>query len=298
MPHGQRNSFFKGHALGNDYIVVDPATLDFRLDPGAIRFICDHNRGVGGDGIIGVGSSQRADFGISIYDADGSEAETSGNGLRIFALYALLTANATQNEFEVETKAGISRVRLEVDPDGEVVWASASMGRASFSPADLPCTLAAYELVNAAVRVQDRWLNFTGVSVGNPHCVVFSDEGDTWTREDLLRLGPELERHPLFPNRVNVQLASVEGPTAIEIMIWERGSGETLASGSSSCGAASAAVRLGLVRSPVVVTAPGGSVSIEVDDEFNVTLTGPVSAVCHGSLSSSFIKTVRTTSDA
>ena len=292
MYSSQRNSFFKGHALGNDYIVVDPANLDFRLDAGTTRSICDRNRGVGGDGIIGIGSSNRADFGISIYNADGSEAETSGNGLRIFGLYAVHADKTARNDFLVETKAGLSRISLEVDPDGDVVWASASMGRASFSPSDLPCTLAVPELVDTEAAVRGRRLRFTGVSVGNPHCVVFSEEGDDWTRADLLRLGPELETNPLFPNRVNVQLASVEGPRAIKIMIWERGSGETLASGSSSCAAASAGVRLGLVRSPVTVSAPGGSVSIEVDDEFNLALKGPVSAVCHGVLSSSFIKAV------
>ena len=197
MPSLRRNSFFKGHALGNDYIVMDPATLDCRLDPSTIRTICDRNRGVGGDGIIGIGSSSRADFGISIYNADGSEAETSGNGLRIFGLYALHSGRTTENDFCVETKTGISRVRLETGPDG-YVSASASMGRASF----------------------------------------------------------------------------------------------TLASGSSSCAAASAAVRLGLVRSPVTVNAPGGSVSIEVDEEFNLVLTGPVTSVCDGYLSPSFVKAV------
>ena len=296
MPASQRNSFFKGHALGNDYIVMDPANLDFKLDPGTIRSICDRNRGVGGDGIIGISSAVEADFGISVYNADGSEAETSGNGLRIFGLYALYEAKTTKNDFHVETKAGISRVRLEVDPDGDANRASASMGRASFRPYDLPCALRVPELVNAEVLVQGRRLNFTGVSVGNPHCVVFSEEGDEWTRDDLLSLGPELESHTLFPNHVNVQLASVKGPRAIKIMIWERGSGETLASGSSSCAAASAAVRLGLVKSPVAVSALGGSVSIEVDDEFSLTLKGPVSAVCEGSLSSSFVKTLRATS--
>ena len=291
-----KNGFFKGHALGNDYIVMDPANLDCQLDPRTIRAICDRNRGVGADGIIGIGTSSKADFGISIYNADGSEAETSGNGLRIFALYAFQAAKANGPSFLVETKAGISRVRLEVDWEGDVTAISASMGRASFTPTDLPCTLMTPELVGAEVSVQGRRLSFTGVSVGNPHCVVFSDEGENWTPDDLLRLGPQLESNPLFPNRVNVQLASVESQTAINILIWERGSGETLASGSSSCAAASAAVRLGLVRSPVTVNAPGGSVSIDVDDEFNLTLTGPVSSVCQGTLSSSFIKTVNAAS--
>ena len=269
---------------------MDLANLDFQLNSNAIRWICDRNRGVGGDGVIGVGSSDSADFGIAIFNADGSEAETSGNGLRIFGLYALSAGKTTQNDFLVETKAGISRVRLEVDRDDDVVLASASMGRASFKPRDLPCTLAVPELVEQEVTVQTRRLKFTGVSVGNPHCVVFSEEGHHWTRDDLLSLGPQLERHSLFPNRVNVQLARVESERAIKVMIWERGSGETLASGSSSCAAASAAVRLGLVRTPVTVNTPGGNVAVEVDDEFNLVLTGPVSSVYDGFLSPSLVK--------
>ena len=200
-------------------------TWTFTSTRAIIRSFCDRSRGVGGgDGIIGIGSATEADFGISVYNADGSEAETSGNGLRIFGLYALHEAKKTKNDFHIETKAGISRVRLEVDPDGDTIRASASLRRASFRPSDLPCVLRVPELVNAEVLVLGRRLNFTGVSVGNPHCVVFSEEGDEWTRDDLLSLGPELESHTLFPDRVNVQLASGKGPSAIKIMIWERGS--------------------------------------------------------------------------
>ena len=289
MQLNHRNYFFKGHALGNDYIVMDPANLDFQLTPKAIRSICDRTRGVGGDGIIGIGNSERADFGISIYNADGSEAEVSGNGLRIFGLYALNSGRTDQEEFSIETQSGISLMRLEVDETGKVIQASASMGRASFNPADLPCALNVDELVEEVIVVDSRRFTFTGVSVGNPHCVVFDNANQGWTRDDLLLLGPTIENHPLFPSRVNVQLASIVSDNAIKIMIWERGSGETSASGSSSCAAASAAVRLGLVSSPVLVMAPGGSVSVEVDEEFNLLLSGPVSSICEGYLSPPFV---------
>ena len=289
MQFNHRNHFFKGHALGNDYIVMDPANLDFPLTPNAIRTICDRTKGIGGDGIIGIGSSSRADFGISIFNADGSEAEISGNGLRIFGLYVLTAAKTAKEEFSVETLAGISQVRLDVDERGEVLSASASMGQASFRPTDLPCVLNIDELVEGQIVAQGRRFTFTGVSVGNPHCVIFNEAEQDWTREDLLRLGPAVENHALFPHRVNVQLASVVNDSAIKIMIWERGSGETSASGSSSCAAASAAVRLGLVRSPVLVHPPGGSVSVEVNKEFNLLLSGPVSAICEGYLSPPFV---------
>ena len=290
MSLGRRNSFFKGHALGNDYIVVDPQNLDFRLNPGTVRLICDRNRGVGGDGVIALIGTSNADFGISIYNADGSEAEISGNGLRIFGLYAHSVCGVTGDHIRVETKAGISRVRPQVSRTGEVISASVDMGQASFKPSDLPCTLGVPELVEQPIETEGRMLHFTGVSVGNPHCVIFSEEGKDWTRDDLLSLGPALECHRLFPNRVNVQLASVRGDRHVRIWIWERGSGETLASGSSSCAAASAAVRLGLARSPVEVISEGGRMSVEVDDEFNLVLTGPVSSICQGILTPSFVE--------
>ncbi len=292
MPVNQRNSFFKSHSLGNDYVVLDPAILDFRLTSGAIRLICDRNTGIGGDGVVALRQSTKADFGVSIYNSDGSEAETSGNGLRIFGLYALDTRMTTKHDFNVESKAGVSRVRMGVDRVGDVFSASVTMGKASFRPADIPCTLDVPELMAQKIVVRTRALRFTGVSVGNPHCVIFSDCGYEWTRDDLLRLGPELELHRIFPRRANVQLASAVSQTAIRIMIWERGSGETSASGSSSCAAASVGVRLGLVKSPVEVNAPGGSVSVEVDPEFNLSLSGPVSSVYEGSLSSSMVKNV------
>ena len=285
-----RNSFFKGHALGNDYIVVDQQNLDFRLSPGTVRLMCDRNRGVGGDGVVALARTRNADFGILIYNADGSEAEISGNGLRIFGLYAHSVCGATGNDIRVETKAGISRVRLQVGQTGDVTSAAVDMGRASFRPLDLPCTLEVSELVEQPIEVHGRLLKFSGVSVGNPHCVIFSEDGLDWARDDLLSLGPALECHPVFPNHVNVQLASVDGDRDVRIWIWERGSGETLASGSSSCAAASAAVRLGLARSPVEVSSEGGSVLVEVDDEFNLVLTGSVSSICQGFLSSLFVE--------
>jgi diaminopimelate epimerase len=167
------------------------------------------------------------------------------------------------------------------------------MGGASFRPADLPCTLAAEELIDQPIPVDGRELRFTGVSVGNPHCVLFREKGQEWSRRELLDLGPRLENHELFPRRINVQLAVPLGPQSIYILIWERGAGETQASGSSSCAAASAAVRLGLVGSPVTVQAPGGALEIEVSDDFDLTMKGPVDEVATGSFTPAFIRSLR-----
>ena len=288
-----KNGFFKGHGLGNDYIALNPAELDFRLTPANIRAVCDRHWGVGSDGILALEDSRRADFAVRIYNPDGSEAEKSGNGLRIFGRYLYATRKTRKRRFSVETRGGLVEVDLHLDSHGEPASATVEMGRATFSPGDLPCALKVAELVRRPIEAAGRKLLFTGVSVGNPHCVVFKDEGGEWSREELLELGPELENHRLFPRRTNVQLAVPLGPRSIYILIWERGAGETQASGSSACAAASAAVRLGLVKSPVTVKAPGGALRIKVGGDFDLTMKGPVAEVARGAFSNSFIRTLR-----
>jgi len=288
-----RNGFFKGHGLGNDYIVMDPKELDFRLTPKNIRLICDRNWGIGSDGILTLERSKKAHFGLRIYNPDGSEAEKSGNGLRILARYLHATRKTKRRTFTVDTKGGLVSIDLHVDRHGDASAATVEMGHATFAPKALPCSLKVKELVEQPVSVMKKKLTFTGVSVGNPHCVVFRPKGQKWTREELLSLGPELENHKIFPRRTNVQLVVPTGPRRIYIQIWERGAGETLASGSSSCAAASAAVRLGLVKSPVRVDAPGGTLNIEIDEAYNLTMQGPVAEVGRGALSASLVRELK-----
>ena len=263
-----KNRFFKGHGLGNEYIVLDPAELTFKLTPERITWICDRRKGIGSDGVLTLQDSDSADFGLRIWNPDGSEAETSGNGLRIFACYLRATGRTQKQSFSVETPGGKVQVETQIDPCGVVSAATVQMGRATFSPAALPCTLDIEELVEQPIKVTGETLTFTGVSVGNPHCVVFHPRSQRWQPEpddllwrrvDLLRIGPALETHPIFPNRTNVQLAETTGLDSIRILIWERGAGETQSSGSSACAAASAAVRQGMVTPPVTVESPGGA---------------------------------------
>ena len=284
-----KNQFFKGHGLGNDYIALNPADFMFKLKPRIIRTICDRNWGVGSDGILALHPSKKADFGLRIYNPDGSEAEKSGNGLRIFGCYLYETRKTRKRKFSVETKGGLVHIQLELNGNGHVSGATVDMGRASFQPMALPCSLRVPELIQQPVKAAGQSLRFTGVSVGNPHCVVFKRKGEKWTRDDLLQIGPELENHTTFPKRTNVQLAMPIGPHTVSILIWERGAGETLASGSSACAVASAGVRLGLVKSPVTVKAPGGTLNITVDSQFNLTMKGPVAEVARGELSQAFI---------
>ena len=287
-----KNHFFKGHGLGNDYIALDPAKLSFKLTSRTIRTLCDRNWGIGSDGILALVPSKKANFGLRIYNPDGSEAEKSGNGLRIFGCYLYHTRQTRKKHFTVETKGGLVEIHLEVNDQNIVVGATVDMGRAVFQPIALPCTLRVPELIQQPVKAADQSLRFTGVSVGNPHCVVYKKREERWTREDLLEIGPELENHTIFPKRTNVQLAVPIGPKAISILIWERGAGETQASGSSACAAACAGVRLGLVKSPVRVKAPGGTLDITVDSLYNMTMKGPVMEVARGEISPAFIHTL------
>lgn len=288
-----KNGFFRGHGLGNDYVVMDPKELSFSLTPSRVKTICDRHWGLGSDGILALVPSKSADFGLRIFNPDGSEAEKSGNGLRIFARYLYATGKTKKKHFTVETKGGLVTIALHVDRHGDASAVTVEMGRATFHPASLPCAVTSSELIEQPIDAAGQLLTFTGVSVGNPHCVVFKPAGQSWSREELLKLGPALENHALFPKRTNVQLAVPTGPKELFILIWERGAGETQASGSSSCAAASAAIRLGLVKSPVTVKMPGGQLSIRVTQDFSLTMKGSVAEVARGTLSPSFVRVLK-----
>lgn len=175
---------------------------------------------------------------------------------------------------------------------GAVCAATVHMGRATFNPEALPCTLEVDELIEQQFNVAGETLTFTGVSVGNPHCVVFHPRGRQWSRDDLLQLGPTLETNPIFPKKTNVQLAEPIGTSSIRILIWERGAGETSSSGSSACAAASAAIRLGLVTSPVTVESAGGALLVDVDEKFTLMLTGPVAEIARGTFSELMLRRI------
>jgi len=278
--------FAKGHGLGNDYLVIEQTDLPGALSTGAIVKICDRNWGVGSDGILLRVPTTRADFGLRIFNPDGSEAEKSGNGLRIFAKYLRDHGHATRDVFTVDTPGGVVECQCRLD-HGRVTFVTVEMGRATFKPAEIPMTSAAPEAVGVSLSLGDAGtVTATAVSVGKPHCVVFVerlDDGET------RRLGPLLERHAAFPNRTNVQFAKVLGRDAIEIRIWERGAGYTLASGSSSCGAASAAVRNGHCdHGRISVRMPGGELVVHVRPDFTLKLEGPVEEVCTGTLTPEF----------
>ena len=278
--------FAKGHGLGNDYVVMAQADLKTPLAPKAIQRICDRNWGVGGDGILLMVPTARADFGVRIFNPDGSEAEKSGNGLRIFAKYLWDHGHAKTPTFTVDTKGGVVECQCRVR-DGRVDFVSVEMGRATFRAPDIPMNGPDRDVVGVPLQLSDGTaLTVTAVSVGNPHCVTFVERLDEAAAR---RLGPLLESHPAFPNRTNVQFARVAGRDAVDILIWERGAGFTLASGSSSCGAAAAAVRNGRCDpGRVRVRMPGGELIVEVRPDWSLLLEGPVEEVYTGTLTAEF----------
>jgi len=274
--------FVKGHGLGNDYIVMDQATMSGTLTAGQISRICDRNWGVGSDGILlMVPPWDGADFGLRILNPDGSEAEKSGNGLRIFAKYLRDHGHAKRDTFTVSTKGGRVECRCQVE-GGRVQVVTVEMGHCTFRAPEIPMNGPDRDVVSVPLQVEGEALLVTAVSVGNPHCVIFTDRLD----EALVRrLGPKVEHHPAFPNRINVQWARVASRSRVDILIWERGAGYTLASGSSSSAVACAAVRNGLCDHGLVeVRMPGGTLSVEVRPDWSIRLQGPVEEVYAGTL--------------
>jgi diaminopimelate epimerase len=275
--------FAKGHGLGNDYIVINGADLPAPLTPQQIEKICDRNWGVGSDGILLlVPGWAGADFGLRIFNPDGSEAEKSGNGLRIFAKYLHDHGHAPRPTFTVDTMGGRVECQCHV-VDGRVNEVTVEMGRCTFVAPEIPMNGPEREVVKVPLQVGDESLLVTAVSVGNPHCVVFTDRLD---EKEVRRLGPLIENHPAFPNRTNVQFARVASRSEVDMLIWERGAGWTLASGSSSSAVACSAVKNGLCdHGRVTVRMPGGTLHIDVRPDWSIRLKGPVEEVFTGTLS-------------
>ncbi|MGE5841016.1 MAG: diaminopimelate epimerase [Deltaproteobacteria bacterium] len=271
--------FYKYHALGNDYLVINPSDLAGDLAPGRIRRICHRNYGVGSDGILlGPLKTGEGDFGLRIFNPDGSEAEKSGNGLRIFSRYLWDQGLVRDQAFTIMTPGG--KVESVVRDGGRTV--TVQMGQVSFHSNRIPVKGKPREVLNETITVAGQELRFCAATVGNPHCVVLRE---SVSEEETRRLGPLIENDPRFPNRTNVQFMKVLDRSQIQIEIWERGAGYTLASGSSSSAAAAVAYRPGLWGGQITAHMPGGDLDIRISDDFSIQMTGPVTKVAEGTLS-------------
>jgi diaminopimelate epimerase len=272
-------AFSKYHALGNDYIVIDPKNLPAPLTTGQVKTICHRNFGVGSDGILlGPLPAQNAKCALKIYNPDGSLAEKSGNGLRIFSRYLWDTKFVGNDEFAIQTDGGL--VRSTVFDGGRMV--RVEMGRVSFASDKIPVTGPHREVINEIISVGGRTFTFCAATIGNPHCVLPLPEINAKLAHEF---GPLLEVHPNFPRKTNVQFLKVLDRANIQIEIWERGAGYTLASGSSSSASAAVAHRLGLVDKNVSVHCPGGIIKIEIREGYDILMTGSVTKVSEGFIS-------------
>ena len=280
------NSFVKMHGLGNDYVVFDEENIRFKLTQNAIRRICDVHFGVGSDGILLKTASNEADFGLKIYNPDGSEAEKSGNGLRIFAKYLYDYGFAGQREFSIETAGGVARANVFEIKNSKASYIAVDMGKAIFRAADIPVLSEHAEVFGETLTAMDRDFEINCVSVGNPHCVILKETLDI---EEVQKYGAAIENHPMFPNRINVQFVKPIHRHEAQMLIWERGAGYTLASGSSSCAAACMLVKKGLVISPVTIKMPGGELVIDVGPDYQIQMTGEVRQIAEGVLSDELI---------
>lgn len=286
-----KNFFIKSHGLGNDYIVIDAEKIGFEINKEFVKKICDVHYGIGSDGLLVKYPSDVADFKLRIFNPDGSEAEKSGNGLRIFCKFLYDYGYTDKDEFTVETKGGIVKAKIEEkNKYGKAQIITVDMGKAIFEAEKIPVKTDKKEFIGEKIKVADKEYEVNCVSVGNPHCVIITDN---LNEEEIKKYGPLIENHPIFPNRVNVQFVKPLSENQAQILIWERGAGFTYASGSSSCAVASVLVKKGFAKNDVLIKMIGGELKISIDENWNVKMTGEVQEICSGIISQEFIESVK-----
>lgn len=260
----------KYHGLGNDYLVYDPIRNDALLQERQIRLLCSRNIGVGADGVLYGPILEDNEIKVRIFNPDGSEAEKSGNGIRIFSRYLKDAGYVEGEKYVLTTKAGKTEVTF-LSSDGSRM--QVDMGYPKFQAKDIPAVGFGEEIIGESIFFCDNFYNATCVSMGNPNCVILLEEADS---KKAMQLGPYVERSKYFPNRINLQLCRVIDRANIQIEIYERGAGYTYASGTGACAAAAASHRMNLVDDVITVHMHGGDLLIEFAKDGRIDMTGPV----------------------
>jgi diaminopimelate epimerase len=281
-----KNFFVKSHGLGNDYIVMNGRDISFDMTVENIKTICNMHYGIGSDGILLLVDSEKADFGLRILNPDGSEAEKSGNGLRIFSKYLYDYEFTASKSFSIETLGGLVYAEVVKTENGKARTIKVDMGKAIFEAEKVPVKSEKEECLDEELQLKDKTYLINCVSVGNPHCVILKDE---LSEDEIVHYGTQIENHPKFPNRINVQFAKVLSPDEVEILIWERGAGYTLASGSSSSAVAAVMVKKGLTNRKLTIKMPGGKLKLEVDKDWQIRMIGEVREIASGYLSAELL---------
>ncbi|MCI7521962.1 MAG: diaminopimelate epimerase [Roseburia hominis] len=260
----------KYHGLGNDYLIYDPNRNACELQERQVEALCRRNLGVGADGILYGPFFDGDKMRVRIFNPDGSEAEKSGNGIRIFSKYLKDMGYVTEESYVLHTKAGETRVTF-LNEQGDLM--RVDMGYPEFVAKEIPVVGFEGEIVNEAIFFCDNFYNATCVSLGNPNCVLMLEEV---SRKKAMQLGPYVENSRYFPNRINMQLCQVLDRENIQIEIYERGAGYTYASGTGACAAAAASHKMGFVGDRVTVHMHGGELLVEFAADGRIDMTGPV----------------------
>lgn len=273
--------FTKMQGLGNDYVYVNCMEQMVEDAAETARRVSDRHFGIGSDGLILICPSDKADFEMRMYNADGSRGEMCGNGIRCVGKYVYDYGLTDKTSLSVETLGGIKHLFLEVE-DGKVSLVKVDMGPAILEPEKIPVTAEGSRVVDEPLQVDGKTFRMTCVSMGNPHTVIYVDDVQGM---DLEKTGPSFENHERFPNRINTEFAHVLDRNTVEMRVWERGSGETLACGTGACAVAVASILNGYTEDQVTVRLLGGDLKIEWDREANkVYMTGPAEVVFDGEI--------------
>lgn len=280
MNHNIIMSKYQG--LGNDYLVLDPNKNRIQLQGKKIELLCQRGFGIGADGVLYGPVMEEGKLKVRIFNADGTEAEISGNGVRIFAKYLIDQQYVTTNQFVIETEAGPVEVECL---NGRGTEFKIHMGKASFDSEDIPVLGEKREVINEPFTFKGQEYRATCVSVGNPHCIILMD---SISKEKVKEIGPYVENDDVFPNRMNLQICKIIDKFNVEIEIYERGSGYTKASGTGSCAVAAALYRQGLIEPKVNISQPGGNIEIDIEEDGSMYMLGTVGFIADVSIAESF----------
>lgn len=274
-------NFTKMHGIGNDYVYVN-CLIEEVSDPAAVaRYVSDRHFGIGSDGLILIKPSQNADFEMDMYNADGSQSGMCGNGIRCVAKYVYDYGLTNKTQISIDTKSGIKYLDLTIE-NNKAVQIRVNMGAAELEAKKVPVVSEHDQVIDEPIEVDGKQYRMTAISMGNPHAVVYIEDVQGL---EIEKIGPQFENHPCFPERVNTEFVRVIDDRTVEMRVWERGSGETLACGTGACAVAVASILNGYTKEEVTVKLLGGDLQIQWDREHNqVYMTGPATVVFDGKI--------------
>lgn len=277
-----RLKFTKMHGAGNDYIYINCFEETVKNPEKLAIKVSDRHFGIGSDGLILISPSDKADFKMNIYNADGSEGMMCGNGIRCVSKYVYDNGMTDKDEISVETRSGIKLIKMNVE-NGKVVSARVNMGEPILEAEKIPTKFDGKNVIRQKLTIDEKEYEVTCVSMGNPHCIVYVDDVKDI---DLEKIGPKFENNEMFPERINTEFVHVVSDTELDMRVWERGSGETLACGTGSCAVTVASVLCGYCKrnTEIKINLLGGTLTDIWTDGGDVYMTGPAATVCTGEI--------------